>query len=157
MGSEPDGPTIRPARSADLPQMVQIERASFPLPWSAGAFRALMRRGDARVIVAEVEGRVVGYAAVWFTSGQAELGDLAVHPDHRRQGIGRALLADVLAASGRRGAGELFLQVRESNRGAMALYDEAGFRQVGRRPGYYRAPVEDALVLSREIPAAEAR
>lgn len=157
MGSGPDGLRIREARPGDLPQVVEIERASFPLPWSAGAFKALMRRRDSRVTVAEESGRVVGYAAVWFTRGEAELGDLAVHPGHRRKGVGRALLEDALGAAAERGSARLFLQVRESNAGAMALYADAGFHRVGRRPDYYRSPSEDALVLARQIPAQEAR
>lgn len=153
----PEPVTIRDAGSGDLPRVVEIERSSFALPWSAGAFRALMRRRDARVIVAEDGGRVVGYAALWFTGGEAELGDLAVDPEHRRRGIGTRLLEAAVETAARRGVGELFLQVRESNEEAIALYADAGFRRVGRRHGYYRVPEEDALVLSRPIPAPEPR
>lgn len=142
---------VRTARPADLPGMVRIERASFPLPWSEGAFRSVMRRDDARLIVADRAGEVVGYAAVWFAADEGELADIAVHPDRRREGIGTRLVAAVMEEARRRGAQQIFLQVRESNRGALRLYEAAGFRKAGRRPGYYRSPSEDALVLLRPV------
>lgn len=144
-------PAVRTARPADLPAMVRIERTSFPIPWSEGAFRTVMRRPDARLIVADRAGEVVGYAAAWFAADEAELGDLAVHPDRRRQGVGTRLVEAVVAEARRREARHLFLQVRESNRGAIRLYRGSGFRKVGRRPRYYRSPTEDALVLLRPV------
>lgn len=147
-----EGPLeLRTARPADLPRMVRIERASFPIPWSEAAFRAVMRREDARLIVAARRREVAGYAAVWFAADEAELGDIAVDPDRRRRGIGSRLVEAVVAEARRRDARQLFLQVRESNRGALGLYETAGFRKVGRRRGYYRSPAEDALVLLRPV------
>lgn len=151
-GGAPGGDVrLRTARPADLPPMVRIERASFPLPWSESAFRAVMRRDDGRVIVAQGEGEVVGYAAVWFAADEGELGDIAVHPEWRRRGIGRRLVGAVLDEARRRGAQQVFLQVRESNGAALRLYESAGFRKVGRRPDYYRSPAEDAFVLLRPV------
>ncbi|MFW6193847.1 MAG: ribosomal protein S18-alanine N-acetyltransferase, partial [Gemmatimonadota bacterium] len=141
------GVRLRTARPADLPPMGRIERASFSLPWSETAFRSVMRRDDARLIVADRGGEVAGYAAVWFAADEAELGDIAVDPDRRREGIGSRLVREVVAEARRRGVQQIFLQVRESNRGALRLYESAGFRRVGRRAGYYRSPSEDALVL----------
>lgn len=142
---------LRTARPADLPRMVRIERASFPLPWSEGAFRSVMRRDDARLIVADRAGEVVGYAAVWFAADEGELGDIAVDPERRREGVGRRLVDAVVEEARRREAQQIFLQVRESNRAALRLYEAAGFRKAGRRPGYYRSPSEDALVLLRPV------
>lgn len=149
-------PGVRTARPADLPAMVRIERASFSVPWSEGAFRTVMRRRDARLIVADRSGEVVGYAAVWFAADEGELGDLAVHPERRREGVGTRLLEAVVAEARRREIRQLFLQVRESNSGALRLYRGAGFHRVGRRPRYYRSPTEDALVLVRPVSAASA-
>lgn len=142
---------IRTARPADLPRMVRIERASFPLPWSETAFRAVMRREDGRVIVADRGGEVAGYAAVWFAADEGELGDIAVDPDHRRSGVATRLVEAVMQEARRRGAQQLFLQVRESNRPALRLYRATGFRKVGRRRDYYRSPTEDAIVLLRPV------
>lgn len=142
---------IRTARPADLPELVRIERASFPIPWSESAFRAVMRREHGRVIVADRGGEVVGHAAVWFAADEGELGDIAVDPDWRRRGVGTELVEAALREARRRGVQQLFLQVRESNGPALRLYERAGFRKVGRRPDYYRSPREDALVLLRSV------
>jgi ribosomal-protein-alanine N-acetyltransferase len=98
-------------------------------------------------LVAEVDQVVVGYLVAREAGGSGEILNLAVDPSFRRGGIGRALLDAGLAALRRRGAEEIFLEVRESNFAAQALYLGAGFRPVGQRAGYYRNPLEDALVL----------
>lgn len=141
---------IRRAEFSDLRDVLRIERTSFALPWSESAFRALMGRPEAVVLVAEGEAGVVGYAAVWLAADEAELGDLAVDPAVRRRGVGRALLDAALREARGRGARTLYLQVRESNDAARRLYEGAGFRRVGRRARYYRSPVEDGLILARE-------
>lgn len=145
---------MRPVRPGDLPALLRIERGAFPVPWSERAFRMVMRRDPGSVLVAERSGRVAGYAALWVSADEAELADLAVAPEHRRRGVGRTLLRACLREVAARGAREIFLQVRESNGPARSLYREAGFREVGRRTGYYRAPAEDALVLMREVSGA---
>lgn len=148
--------TLRDARPEDLPLVLEIERASFRVPWSDRAFRSLLGRSDARVIVAEAGGDVVGFAAFWFSDGQGELGDLAVAPDHRRLGVGRGLLEAAVEEARRRRVERFHLQVRESNTAARRLYAAHGFRLAGRRDRYYRNPEEDALVLSRRLRAPEA-
>lgn len=148
------GTVVRPARPGDLPALLRIERDSFPVPWSQRAFRMVMRREQGHILVAERDGRVAGYAALWVAPESAELADLAVARDHRRRGVGRTLLRACLREAADRGVPRVHLQVRESNEAARALYGSAGFREVGRRAGYYRAPVEDALVLTRETAVA---
>lgn len=161
------GARIRQLRPEDLPAVLRIEEASFEAPWSEWAFRALFRRRDAVLLAAELPAGVdredgegawtmVGYAAAWFASGEGELGDLAVAPDARRRGVGRALVRAVKEETRRRGGTGLFLQVRESNEAARSLYLDEGFKRVGRRKRYYRSPAEDALIL-RWSPAREAR
>ena len=155
MASEPvtgAEPTLRPARSSDLPEILRIERASFGVPWTDRAFRAVMARPDASLLVAAEAGRVVGYAALWREGADAELGDLAVAEDRRRSGLGTILVEAAAAEARERGADRIFLQVRESNGAARALYRSAGFRRIGRKRDYYRSPREDALVLIRETP-----
>lgn len=140
---------VRPMAPGDLTEVLEIERESFPTPWSERTFRNLMRRANARLSVAEsAEGGVLGYAIAWFAGDEAELGDLAVRPDARRRGVGRALLEAVLGDARQKGIRSVFLEVRESNDPAKRLYERAGFETVGRRTGYYAHPVEDALVLS---------
>lgn len=142
---------IRRARPGDLPAVLGIERASFALPWSEAAFRAVMRREHGVLLVAEEEGEVAGYAALWFAADEAELGDVAVAPDRRRRGVAGRLLAAVRRVARSRGAARIYLQVREGNVAARKLYVGAGYREVGRRRRYYRSPPEDALVYRREL------
>jgi [ribosomal protein S18]-alanine N-acetyltransferase len=134
-------------RPGDLADVMRIERTSFTMPWRESTFRGLMRRPSAALSVAEVEEVLAGFSVVWFAADEAELGDLAVEPAFRRRGVARALLARVLAECAARGARTLYLEVRESNAAARALYERAGFEMVGRRREYYTAPREDACVM----------
>jgi [ribosomal protein S18]-alanine N-acetyltransferase len=134
----------------DLGRVMEIEQASFTMPWTEDTFRGLLRRSDSMLWVAESEEEgVVGYAAVWIVLDQAELGDIAVAEGWRRRGTGRRLLETVLAAMAERSVRELFLEVRPSNQAARRLYEGYGFEEVGRRRNYYSRPREDALVLRR--------
>jgi ribosomal-protein-alanine N-acetyltransferase len=90
---------------------------------------------------------VAGYVVIWLVADEAELANLAVAPDRRRQGIGQYLLDAAMAEAVAGGAVSLYLEVRESNVAARALYGGRGFVAVGRRASYYRNPVEDALLL----------
>lgn len=149
---------VRAMTMGDLERVLEIEQRSFSTPWKRTTFRNLMARRDAYLYVAETRAAadaggatVVGYAVFWRVVHQAELGDLAVDVGRRRQGIGALLLDHVMARATALGVRELFLEVRESNTAARALYEGYGFRAVGRRRGYYAAPKEDALVLLREL------
>lgn len=154
MASDPaPAPTtvVRRARPADLPAVLGLERSSFTVPWTDRAFRMVMVRPDASLLVADRAEEVVGHAALWMQGREAELGDLAVAAAHRRRGIGTALLEAAVEDARKRGADRIYLLVRESNEAARELYRSAGFRRVGREHDYYRSPREDALVLSRDL------
>jgi len=152
---------IRRAVEADVNAMVAIERASFSDPWTASAIASTLRYDHMRVLVAEERGegglggdgagRPLGYVVAMVAGPEAEIADLAVAPDARRRGIGRALIDRLLTDLEAEGVESVFLEVRESNRGARALYESRAFRGIGRRRGYYRLPVEDALLLKREL------
>lgn len=144
-------PETRPMRSSDLDQVMAIEQASFSTPWSRTSFRNLMRRGDADLCVATVDGQPTGYSVVWYVGEESELGNLAVSPDWRRRGLGQWLLDRALNRAIERGAKRIFLEVRESNRGAQDLYERNGFVQAGIRRRYYRQPVEDARVMCLDL------
>jgi ribosomal-protein-alanine N-acetyltransferase len=136
---------------ADLSAVLAIEQSVFTVPWTTGTFRTLMLRAGARLWVAEWDGEVIGYAAVWAVLDQAELGNVAVAPAHRRRGVASKLVETVLQWLEQRRVREVFLEVRASNREAQRLYERHGFRPVGRRKGYYSRPREDALVLRRTV------
>ncbi|HVZ48837.1 MAG TPA: ribosomal protein S18-alanine N-acetyltransferase [Gemmatimonadaceae bacterium] len=146
---------MRVATAADLDAIHAIEVASFATPWSRASFRDVMMSDAARLVVAtDATGAVVGFAVVVAAADEAELANLAVAPAARRSGVARNLVEHVLAAAEAGGARDVFLEVRESNAAARALYAAFGFAEVGRRRAYYQAPDEDALVLRRSARAA---
>ena len=136
-------------RPEDLDEVLAIERASFSMPWSRGAFLYEMQQNRvARCLVARDEGmRVAGYLCLWEVSDEIHITNVAVRPDSRRQGIARSLLGTVLDDARARRFKLVVLEVRPSNRHAVTLYESFGFRVVGRRRGYYYDTGEDALVM----------
>ncbi len=138
---------LRVLTDADLPRVMDIERASFSVPWQRSTFVGLLSRADTDLIAAERDGKLVGYAVCWTTVDEAELGNVAVAPEARRCRVGETLVMAVVEQVRRRGARACFLEVRESNTAAQRLYRRCGFETVGRRPRYYSRPVEDALIM----------
>lgn len=138
---------IRPAALADAATLVAIERRCFSDPWSESAFREALASEWTFGLVAEGGRGPAGYLIGRVVAGSGEVLNLAVAPEFRRRGLGGAMLEEGLAAFRRRGATEVFLEVRESNHSAQSLYLARGFRPVGQRAAYYRNPREDALVL----------
>lgn len=141
---------VREMVEADLPRVLEVEEISYSIPWSEATFRGLLRRRDAELVVATSERAVVGHAVYWHVLDQGELGNVAVAPETRGQGVGAMLVREVVDRAARRGIRELFLEVRPSNDGARHLYARFGFVQVGRRKNYYQQPTEDALVMRLE-------
>lgn len=145
---------LRSARERDVAPMAAIEAACFSDPWPQSAFHSLLASPTTRVTVATLGEVVVGYSVVFQVADEAELANIAVDASARRRGIARTLLADVLARAVREGVQSMFLEVRESNAAARALYGAFGFVGMTRRRGYYRHPDEDALVLVWRAPTA---
>jgi [ribosomal protein S18]-alanine N-acetyltransferase len=127
-----------------------IERAVFGDPWSARDFDDSVA---ARVpfFVALADGEIAGYVIAHYAADEGEILNLAVAPEQRRRGLGRALARRALAALAERDVREVYLEVRVSNGAAQTLYEGLGFKKVGRRAGYYRRPAEDAVVLRAAI------
>ena len=107
--------------------------------------------GGLDFLVAERDGHVVGYVVAVRAADEAEILNLCVAPTARRAGTGRALVRAMLDRVAAHGARAAYLEVRDSNRAARRLYEGEGFEEVGRRRGYYRRPVEDAIVLRSAI------
>jgi ribosomal-protein-alanine N-acetyltransferase len=142
---------VRAAVPSDAPALVAIERRAFSDPWSEASFREALTSSWSFGLVADGARGIAGYLIGREVAGTGEVLNLAVSPDFRRRGIGGALLGAGLAAFRRRRVDEVFLEVRESNIEAQALYLGHGFRPVGQRSAYYRNPREDALVLRLEM------
>lgn len=126
--------------------MHAIEQEVFADPWSTQDFRDCVA-SDAIFLVGESTDSIAGYVVALDAADEGEILNLAVAPGGRRHGLGRALVQHVLDALASRGARQIYLEVRESNGSARALYAAQGFKEVGRRKQYYRRPVEDAIVL----------
>jgi [ribosomal protein S18]-alanine N-acetyltransferase len=138
---------IRSAALADAAPLVAIERRCFSDPWSETSFREALESPWTFGLVAHNNRGIAGYLIGREVADTGEILNLAVSPDFRRRGVARALLRAGLATFRNRRVEEVYLEVRESNRSAQALYLSSGFRPVGQRAAYYRNPKEDALVL----------
>jgi ribosomal-protein-alanine N-acetyltransferase len=142
-------------RAEDLDEVLAIERASFTMPWSRGAFLyEIQQNRVARCRVMREGGRIVGYVCVWEIADEIHVTNLAVHPTHRRQGLARTLLGGLLADAQARDIRLVVLEVRPSNREAITLYESFGFRVTGRRRGYYYDTGEDALIMEARLPVS---
>jgi ribosomal-protein-alanine N-acetyltransferase len=138
---------IRSAAPADAASLVEIERRCFSDPWTETSFREALESPWTFGLVAYTGDAIAGYLIGREVAGTGEVLNLAVAPNFRRRGVARALLRGGLRHFRKRRVEEVFLEVRESNQSAQALYLSAGFRPVGQRAAYYRNPKEDALVL----------
>jgi [ribosomal protein S18]-alanine N-acetyltransferase len=140
---------IEPMRLEDVPAVHEIERLSFSTPWPAYAFEQELRGNRlARYVVARAGQRIVAFAGVWLMVDEAHVTTFSVHPEWRRQGIGRQLLLQLMDVSVAIGARRMTLEVRVSNLAAQGLYRAFGFEVAGRRPRYYTDDGEDALVMT---------
>ncbi|PWM36612.1 MAG: ribosomal-protein-alanine N-acetyltransferase [Clostridiales bacterium] len=142
--------SLRPARESDLQALHEIERACFGSQgWSEESLRALLQNPLSDVLVLESDGRACGYAGMNSVLDEGYINDIAVLPEFRRRGFGQALLEGLIARAGERQLRFLTLEARESNRAALALYEKNGFLRAGIRRGFYAAPREDAILLTR--------
>ena len=130
--------------------IAQIEKLCFSDPWSVNSIGSELKNPLSLWVVAQENDRVAGYVGSQTVLGEADMMNLAVHPDFRRQGIGEQLVLQLIQRLKQNGSHILVLEVRASNGPAIALYEKLGFVQVGRRPNYYRNPKEDALILRKE-------
>ena len=139
---------IVPMAKRHIPTLVALEQVCFSQPWTAAGFAEELDNPLAVFLVAEIDGEAVGYMGFHDVVGEGFVTNVAVSPANRRQGIAAALLTAALAECTRRGVTRLGFEVRESNAAAIALYTRFGFEQDGRRPRFYTAPTEDALLYS---------
>ncbi len=148
---------LRPAVEGDLLEIVTIERSCFADPWSEESFRRLLAVQPAIFQVAAFppDFKIIGYAIAFAVGEDGEVLNVAVEPEFRGKGLAGQMVDALLIELGARGVRTAFLEVRESNRAARALYGSRGFSEIGRRNAYYRRPVEDALVMRRVLEVAE--
>ena len=148
MTAPPAVPTIRRLTYADLPQVVAIERRSFPTPWSLAMFVLELSKPAGVCLAAFEDETMIGYLICSRYDTVWHLMNVSVDPDRRREGIASALLSSLIQRIGDRDS-QLTLEVRPSNRGAIRLYEGFGFRSAGVRRRYYQDNGEDAQIMWR--------
>jgi ribosomal-protein-alanine N-acetyltransferase len=142
-------------RPGDLDEVLAIERVSFTMPWSRGAFLYEIEQNRvAQCHVVREDDVIVGYLCIWEIGDEIHVTNIAIHPAHRRRGIARDLLAGLIADARGRDLRMIVLEVRPSNHHAIALYESFNFRVTGRRRGYYYDTGEDALVMEARLATA---
>ena len=136
----------------DLDDVLRIEAASFPTPWTRANFLAEIRQNSfARNPVLRGPEGVIAYACVWIVGDELKVNNIAVHPERRRMGLGHVILRAALETGLAAGCGEATLEVRPSNLKARRLYERYGFREYGRRRGYYEDTREDAVLMATRL------
>lgn len=142
---------IEELKPYDLDEIIAIEQVSFPTPWPRQVFDMELRSSKSYKRVSKINGTVVGYIIAWKIYDEVHILNLAVHPEHRRKGIGRGLLSDCLRHFSNKGIKSAILEVRVRNKNAINLYETAGFRSIGLRRKYYSDTGEDALVMKLDM------
>ena len=137
-------------KAEHVPQVAQLEKLCFSDPWSEKSIATELDSSWSYWVVAVEDGQVVGYVGSQSSYEQADIMNVAVHPDWRRRGIAESLIDCLVKELRTRNCMALMLEVRASNAPAIALYEKMEFHQVGLRKNYYRNPKEDALILRKE-------
>ena len=132
-----------------VPQITQLEAICFSDPWSENSIAQELTNPLSFWLVAVEDDKVAGYIGSQTVMGETDMMNVAVHPDFRRRGVAEALILRLVEVLKTRQSHCLTLEVRASNTPAIRLYEKLGFSQVGKRPGYYRKPKEDALILRK--------
>lgn len=148
--------TIRAATPADVPSMLELERrAATAAHWKEQDYQRLFEPAGRRLaLVLEEEGRLCGFVVGRGLGEEWEIENVAVAGPARRRGLATRLVGEMLDHARERGAQSIYLEVRESNRAARALYEKWAFVESGRRKSYYHDPPEDALVYRLSFPQA---
>ena len=142
---------IQPMQPQDLEEVLKIENVSFSDPWSKSSFLAELDFPSSWIWAAKLDSKLIGYCCCWEIEDELQIANLAVHPDFRKQGIGKKILQEILNQACQKKLKKLTLEVRESNQAALKLYSGFGFSEIGRRKKYYRKPDEDGLILAKHL------
>lgn len=136
---------IKSANLENVQDIVKIENACFSTPWTENSIAESLGNPASHFLIAYENGEVAGYMGVQIFSGEGYVTNVATLPEYRRQGIARALITEALKNE----MEFLTLEVRESNAAAINLYSSLGFKEVGKRPKFYREPTEDAVLMTK--------
>jgi ribosomal-protein-alanine N-acetyltransferase len=143
---------LRPLKDDDLEEVLAIEGKVYQFPWSRQIFKDCLQIGYSSWGLIK-EGRLVGYAIVSIAVQEAHILNICIDPEYQRQGLGYHFVEELFIVAKENNAAHVFLEVRPSNTAAVSLYEQIGFKEIGRRKNYYPGKVnrEDALVLSYDL------
>lgn len=142
---------IRRMEMKDIPEVVEIDRSSFTLPWTERSYKyEVQENSAARCWVTMVDGRVASMLVLWLIVDEAHIATIATHPQFRRRGFAKQILIKSLVSAREEGALKSLLEVRARHVVAQKIYCDIGFVEVGRRPMYYRDNGEDAVLMTME-------
>jgi [ribosomal protein S18]-alanine N-acetyltransferase len=141
-----------PGADADIDAIVALESESFTNPWSRQTLVWELQNSDVTLVyvLRRDDERIAAFCVCWIIFDELHINTVAVAPADRRHGFATALLRQVMAEAAAKGAQKATLEVRASNKSALALYEQLGFHVAAKRPGYYTKPEEDALILWRD-------
>lgn len=145
------GLVIEKLNLSHLEQVYQIEELSFVTPWSRNSIKSEIVNKLGRYIVIMDGTKVVAYGGFWIVLDEANVNNIAVHPDYRGQGISKLLMRTLVDMAGNEMAKHMYLEVRSSNSIAQKLYRSFGFVMINIRKGYYTDTDEDAIVMMKEL------
>ena len=134
-----------------IPELAQLEKICFSQPWSENSLSEELDNRTAHFLVAESDEKIAGYIGIFVVCESCYVSNVAVFPEYRRQGVAKQLIERACVVAEENGAESISLEVRPSNAAAVSLYGSVGFEEVGLRKNFYRAPVEDALIMTRTL------
>ncbi len=130
----------------DAPELARLDRICFSVPWSEKSFSDEAENALAGYFVAKEDGKILGYGGIWMVADEGQITNIAVLPEYRKLGIASKLLLKLIEyADGK----SIVLEVRESNKAAICLYEKYGFKNAGVRKNFYHSPVENAIIMIR--------
>ena len=144
--------SIRLMNLEDINWVLETEKICFPDPWTGEHFESeIIQNNFSEPIIATLDNEKAGYAVPWFIAEKLEITNIAVLPKFRRMKIGSSMISHILGEAKKKTIKFCYLKVDNSNYGAIELYREFGFKEIGKRKNYYRENSSDALIMMKEL------
>lgn len=134
-------------KEEDIDEILDISSLSFSISWSKNSYIQELTNPVARYLVAKIDNKVIGFIGTWIVLDESHITNIAVHPNHRKQGIASKLVEELLNYCKSQGCISYTLEVRSTNKAAKSLYEKYNFKQDGVRKGYYEDNKEDAIIM----------
>lgn len=142
---------VKDVAPEDLARIHELEAAAFPDPWSENSLRESLSQKNIIFLTVQEEEKILGYLIVYYVLDECEIARIAVEEEYRRKGAAALLIKELERRCREKGIRRILLDVRESNKGAIAFYRGQGFAEDGLRKNFYTNPVEHAVLMSRDF------